>query len=329
MDWEFQFLNWIQTHLRGDLMDKIMPFITKFGDGGIFWIVLTLLLFIPKRTRKYAHVSAFALIFCVIGGNLILKNLIARPRPFWLENGNPLAMIGVKDLAARTYIRDGATVVPETRTIIKLLVKAPTDFAFPSGHTQASFAAATSICMWKRKWGIPALVLAALVAFSRLYLYVHYPTDVLGGLLFGVGYALLALAICDKLFRKKTWDGCEGARRKKRRKKKKQRPAPVAAAAGYGNDGYADDYDNAPAYDDAPVYDDEPVYDDAPAEDYADAPAYDDADYADEPVYDDAEYADEPAYDDGDYADESTFDDEDLANDYADDDAAYDDEPAE
>lgn len=227
MDWEFQFLNWIQNTLRSDLMDKIMPFITKFGDGGIFWIAVTLLLFIPKQTRKYAHVSALALIFCVLGGNVILKNLIARPRPFWLENGNPLALIGITgDPTARLYVRDGVTVVPEGRSIIQLLVKAPKDFAFPSGHTQASFAAATSICMWKRKWGIPALTLAALVAFSRMYLYVHYPTDVMAGICFGVGYALIGLAICNKLFRKKTWDGCEGKRileRKLRKQKKKQK----------------------------------------------------------------------------------------------------------
>ena len=134
MTWEFQFLNWIQNTLRSELMDKIMPIITKFGDGGIFWIVLTLLLFIPKRTRKYAHVSAFALIFCVVGGNLILKNVIARPRPFWIENGNPLAMIGIQgNPLERLYVRDSALVVPEGRTIIQLLVKAPTDFAFPSG----------------------------------------------------------------------------------------------------------------------------------------------------------------------------------------------------
>lgn len=225
MDWEFQFLNWIQDHLRSGFMDGLMSFITKFGDGGIFWIVLTLLLFIPKRTRKYAHVSALALIFCVIGGNLILKNVIARPRPFWLENGNPLARIGVDNPIARLYVRDGQTVIPEGRTILQLLVKAPSDFSFPSGHTQASFAAASSICMWKRKWGIPALVLAALVAFSRMYLYVHYPTDILAGLCFGVGYALIALAICTKLFRNKAWDGCAGAK-----KKQKQKPKQKVAA---------------------------------------------------------------------------------------------------
>lgn len=230
MDWEFQFLNWIQTNLRSDFLDTVMPIITKFGDGGIFWIIITLLLFIPKRTRKYAHVSAFALIFCVVGGNLILKNLIARPRPFWLENGNPLAMLAVDNPLTRLSVHDGTTVIPEGRTIIQLLVKAPTDFAFPSGHTQASFAAASSICMWKRKWGIPALILAALVAFSRMYLYVHYPTDVLAGICFGVGYALVSLAICNKMFRKKTWDGCEGKRilARKRRKQRQQQQAVSA-----------------------------------------------------------------------------------------------------
>ncbi|HAG12818.1 MAG TPA: phosphatase PAP2 family protein [Ruminococcus sp.] len=233
MDWEFQFLNWIQDHLRSGVMDHIMAFITKFGDGGIFWIAITLLMFIPKRTRKYAHVSAFALIFCVVGGNLLLKNIIARPRPFWLENGNPLARIAFTgDAAQRISVHDGTTVIPEGRTLLQLLVKAPKDFAFPSGHTQASFAAAASICMWKRKWGIPALILAALVAFSRMYLYVHYPTDVLGGMFYGVAYALIALAICNKLFRNKPWDGCEGAkkRRRKRRPQTQQAQQPQHAA---------------------------------------------------------------------------------------------------
>jgi undecaprenyl-diphosphatase len=65
--------------------------------------------------------------------------------------------------------------------------------------------------MWSRKWGVPALVLAALIAFSRMYLYVHYPTDIIGGIISGVAYACLALAICNKLFRNKPWDGCKGA----------------------------------------------------------------------------------------------------------------------
>ncbi len=214
-DWEFQFLNWIQDNLRNPFMDTFMPIITKFGDGGIFWIVITLLLFIPKRTRKYAHVSAFALILCVLCGNVVLKNLLHRSRPFWLDNGNSLARIAYTtvDGVTQYWLGHKATtdIVPVGRTCMELLVKAPGDYCFPSGHTQASFAAATSICMWSRKWGIPALILAALVAFSRMYLYVHYPTDILGGIISGLVYAFIALAICNKLFKNKPWDGCKGA----------------------------------------------------------------------------------------------------------------------
>lgn len=180
MEWEFDLLNWMQNHLRSGVMDTVMPVVTFLGNGGWFWIVLTLLGFIPKRTRKYAHVAAIALLLCLICGNLILKPLIARTRPYDIQQ-------------------------------IALLVKAPTDYSFPSGHTQASFAVATSIFMWKKRFGIPALLLAACIAFSRMYLFVHYPTDVLAGIFFGVSFAFIGLFIANRLFRNKTWDGCPGA----------------------------------------------------------------------------------------------------------------------
>lgn len=230
-DWEFRFLNWIQDNLRGSIMDPLMSFITKFGDGGIFWIIVTLCMFIPKRTRKYAHVSAFALLFCVIGGNLIIKNVVARQRPFWINNFNPLARIGVIEEGGKMlYLKTHNVTtdfIEEGRTLIKLLVKAPNDYCFPSGHTQASVAAATAICMWNRKWGIPALSLAGLVAFSRMYLYVHYPTDILGGVFFGLLYAFLALAICNKLFRGKPWDGCKSLEDAELRAKKQHKKHAV------------------------------------------------------------------------------------------------------
>lgn len=181
LEWEIAFLDWIQNHLRCGFLDLVVPVVTMLAEGGWFWILLTLLGFIPKKTRKYAHVAAIALILCLLCGNVTLKPLIARIRPFDLN--------------------------PAMRPL--LLVSAPTDYSFPSGHTQASFAAATSICFWKRKWGIPALVLATLIGFSRMYLYVHYPTDVLAGVGFGVLYACIGLTIANKLFRgRKPWDGC-------------------------------------------------------------------------------------------------------------------------
>ncbi len=183
MAWEFTFLDWIQTHMQSGMLDRVMPFITFFGSGGWFWIVLTLAGLAYKPTRKYAHVAAIALILYLLCGNLLMKPLIGRIRPFAVN------------------------------TAVTLLIEAPSDFSFPSGHTQASFAVAAAVFMWKKRWGIAALLFAALIAFSRMYLYVHYPTDVLGGLIFGVGYALAGLLICDKLFRgKKDWDGCEPRR---------------------------------------------------------------------------------------------------------------------
>ena len=180
MDWEFAFLNWIQETFRCPFLDWFMPLITKLGDGGVFWILVTLALFAYKPARKYAHVAALALIFGLCIGNMLLKPIIARIRPY------------------------------DVNTAVSLLISKPLDFSFPSGHTQASFAAATSIFLWKKRFGIPALIIATLVAFSRMYLYVHYPTDVLGGLLCGVTFAFMANIIANNLFRgKKDWDGCE------------------------------------------------------------------------------------------------------------------------
>lgn len=183
MEWEFALLDWMQTHLRSGFLDTVMPVITALANKGIFWIAVTLLMFVPRRTRKYAHVAAFALLLGLLCSNVILKPLIARIRPYDVQQ-------------------------------VVLLIKAPTDFSFPSGHTQASFAVATSLCMWRRKIGIPALILASLIAFSRMYLYVHYPTDVLVGMLLGIGFAVLSLAIANRMFRKQPWDGCAGAEKR-------------------------------------------------------------------------------------------------------------------
>lgn len=177
MDWEFTLLDWIRQNLRSDFLDTVMPVITSLGHLGLFWIILTLLLFIPRRTRKYAHIAAIGLLLGLIVGNGILKPLIARIRPY--------------------DIRPAA-----------LLIQAPTDYSFPSGHTQASFSAALPIFMWKKRVGIFALILALLIAFSRMYLYVHYPTDVLAGMLLGILYAVIGLLIANRLFRGKPWDGC-------------------------------------------------------------------------------------------------------------------------
>lgn len=158
--------------MHNDVLDVIMPFITKFGDAGIFWIVVGVVLTINKKTRKIGLTVMGALIFSVIFTNGILKNLVNRTRPFeYVDN-------------------------------VVLLVDKPWDTSFPSGHSSASMAAAVAIFIHNKKWGSGAIVLALLIAFSRLYLFVHFPTDVLAGLILGTLYAIGSALIVKKIYEK-------------------------------------------------------------------------------------------------------------------------------
>lgn len=134
-----------------------MVFITRLGDAGIIWIVLSIVLLLIPKTRKSGAVMVAALVVDVLLCNIVLKNLVARTRPYDVNTG------------------------------VHLLVEKLHDYSFPSGHTAASFASVTALYLAgeKKLWKF-ALVLACLIAISRLYLYVHYPTDVFGGILFGV-----------------------------------------------------------------------------------------------------------------------------------------------
>lgn len=162
---EIEILNLIQS-IRTPLLDVFMSNITKLGNAGIVWIVLTIVLLLIPKTRKSGLILAVALIVDLILCNGILKPFIARTRPF------------------------------DVNTAIPLIVAKPHDYSFPSGHTAASFTAVMALYLAgeKKLWKI-ALGLACLIAFSRLYLYVHYPTDVLGGIVTGaiagyIGYKL-------------------------------------------------------------------------------------------------------------------------------------------
>ena len=152
---ELCILDWIQAHLRCGLLDAVLPVISWTCNQGELWILLALCLVIYKRTRRQGWTVATALVLDLVCCNLLLKPLIGRIRPFAVN------------------------------TAVELLIPPPLDASFPSGHTAASFAAvfalrASGSPLWK-----PALAVAAAIAFSRLYLYVHWPSDVLGGALLG------------------------------------------------------------------------------------------------------------------------------------------------
>ncbi|GHU93525.1 phosphatase PAP2 family protein [Clostridia bacterium] len=169
---------WVGAHLRpgsGGFWDAFFTLVTHLGDGGAFWIALALILLIPKSTRKAGIVMAFALILDVILVNGLLKRIFARPRPFDI------------DWAAYRYA------FPD-------LIKKPTDFSFPSGHTAASFAGALGLCLGLRKpYAIAGVILAALIGFSRIYVGVHYATDVLAGVAAGAVCAVAAFIIASNI----------------------------------------------------------------------------------------------------------------------------------
>lgn len=167
-------LLYIQNHIRNDVLDPIFKAITHLGDAGIFWIILTLVMLCFKKTRVAGIYSAMALLGSVVLNNLILKNLIHRVRPYEVIEG------------------------------LTLMVKKATDFSFPSGHTAASFASSVAMCRKIRKpYAVLLILLAGLIAFSRLYIGIHYPTDILGGLVTGIGLGIAANIVGDKIFKNK------------------------------------------------------------------------------------------------------------------------------
>lgn len=163
-------LLWIQENLRNNILTPVMQCFSRLADNGLIWIVAAILLMLFSKTRKVGFTVGFSLLTNFLILNLILKNLVARIRPY--------------------EVIDGLT----------RLVPAERSFSFPSGHAGHAFAAAVVLyCMLPKKYGIPALVLATLISFSRLYVGVHYPTDVLAGALVGTIVALFCVTVGKKM----------------------------------------------------------------------------------------------------------------------------------
>lgn len=186
-------LLWIQEHLRMEWMNGFWKGITSLGNGGWFWIVLCVLMILLANTvgkaenmknktggtswKMIQKAGWYGLLSMGVGAlitNLCLKNLVARIRPYEVVQG----------------------LVP--------LVPKPVDYSFPSGHTCASFACALVLYrILPKRYGVPAVLLAVLIAFSRMYVGVHYPTDILGGLCVGIFSSWLVLYIGRKRGNKK------------------------------------------------------------------------------------------------------------------------------
>lgn len=164
---------WIQENLRVAFLNPIMKVITALGDEGAFWIVIALLLLVFKKTRKAGLCCALALVLDLIVVNITLKPLIGRIRPYAVLDA------------------------------ISPLIPPVHDASFPSGHSAVSFAGAWAFYRsMGKKWGRPLMILAALIALSRLYVGVHYPTDVICGAVIGAVLAEIAVRIVFSTARK-------------------------------------------------------------------------------------------------------------------------------
>ena len=164
---ELSLLDFISDTFSCAFFDGLMPFLSSLCAHGEIWIALALLMLCFAPTRRTGAAMAVALICGLVFGNILLKPLVARVRPYEYRE-------------------------------ITLLVARLSDYSFPSGHTLASFEAAGVLALRRSRLAVPSLILACFIAFSRLYLYVRFPSDVLAGIVLGLLFAYFAVKITDR-----------------------------------------------------------------------------------------------------------------------------------
>ena len=167
---DFNVIKFIQDNFHNPVSDAIFPFITHLGEAGAIWIAAAIIMVCFKKSRKCGILALCAMTVTFLFGEVFLKNVVCRVRP--------------------------CNQFPE----VAMLITRPRSFSFPSGHSASSFAAATIIFWFNKKFGLLAIATAALIAFSRVFLFVHYPTDILAGALLGILISMLTIVVYKKFF---------------------------------------------------------------------------------------------------------------------------------
>ena len=214
LGFDLSVFEWVQG-IQSSFLTTVMVIITTLGDEGIIFIAMGLVLLLTKKYRKMGFAVLVALVVMVICNNLVLKEILERVRPFYLFNLEGLladkqAFIDAGRLGKFEVMVEKITAMtqqyPEmaekwTSTYVyPEFVEKLTSFSFPSGHTSSAFAAAIAVLWYNRKFGIPVTVFAAIMGFSRIYVEVHYCSDVIAAALVGVVYALVGVLIAKLIF---------------------------------------------------------------------------------------------------------------------------------
>lgn len=146
-----------------------MAFFTVISAGGAVWLAAGIVMLFFRRTRAVGIILIAAIAIGYLTGDWIIKPLVQRPRPFVTN--------------------------PDFELFV---LKVPSGYSFPSGHSAAAAAATTVLFTKLGKWGFAALPVAFCIVFSRLYNYVHFPSDVICGIILGIISAFLVMWIAKK-----------------------------------------------------------------------------------------------------------------------------------